>query len=230
MARSLAPYGYASPAGSIDLGDLRSLTPVSRFYGFDRGQPIDRYYIEAFLAAHAHEVRGRVLEVGGRDYTVKFGGSRVTRSDVLNVSAGSQDTTFVADLTRGEGVPDNAFDCIILTQTLHLIFDSSSAIATLCRILKPGGTLLLTVPGTISQIEQGIWRSVWYWGFTKLSIERLFSPVFPSSDTTVLEYGNVLTSIGFLEGLVSEEFTAEELEHRDELYPLLLCLRAGKPA
>ena len=149
-------------------------------------------------------------------------------SEVLNVNAGVPNTDFVADLTHGEGVPDAAFDCVILTQTLHLIFDVSAAIRTLHRILKPGGSLLLTVPGTISQIEGGEWRSVWYWGFTRLSLERLFAGSFPNSHIAMTEYGNVLTSIAFLEGLVAEEFTAAELGYRDELYPLLLGLRATR--
>jgi ubiquinone/menaquinone biosynthesis C-methylase UbiE len=134
----------------------------------------------------------------------------------------------VADLTTGAGVPDSAFDCVILTQTLHLIFDVPAAIRSLHRILKPGGTLLLTVPGTISQIERGEWRSTWYWGFTRLSLERLFAATFAEVRISISEYGNVLTSIAFLEGMVAEEFTPAELDHRDELYPLLLGLRATR--
>ena len=117
---------------------------------------------------------------------------------------------------------------MILTQTLHLIFDVPAAIRTLHRILKPGGTLLLTVPGTISQMERGEWRFTWYWGFTKLSLERLFVASFDQARIAISEYGNVLTSVAFLEGLVAEELTPAELDYRDELYPLLLGLRATK--
>jgi SAM-dependent methyltransferase len=228
LTRRLGLRLPAAPLNSVQLGDLRCLQPVSREYGFDRGLPIDRYYIAKFLAANSSLVQGRALEIGDNAYTRQFGGGRVTRSDILNVNAGAPNSTFVADLTSGESVPDAAFDCVILTQTLHLIFDVSAAIRTLHRILKPGGTLLLTVPGTISQIEQGEWRSTWYWGFTKLSLERLFAATFPGSRTAITEYGNVLTSVAFLEGLVAEEFSAAELEHRDELYPLLLGLRATR--
>ena len=49
--------------GEARLGDLRRVTPFSRRFGFDRGLPVDRYYIERFLVAHAHDVRGRVLEI-----------------------------------------------------------------------------------------------------------------------------------------------------------------------
>jgi len=230
LVRRLGRLFPEASLNSIRLGDLRRLQPVSREYGFNRGLPIDRHYIAQFLAANAACVQGRTLEVGGNEYTRQFGGARVTRSDILNVNAGVPQTTFVADLTDGAGVPDAAFDCVILTQTLHLIFDVSAAIRTLHRVLKPGGTLLLTVPGTISQIENGEWRAVWYWGFTKLSLERLFAGAFPDAQIEIAEYGNVLTSIAFLEGLVAEEFAADELGYRDELYPLLLGLRATKPS
>ncbi|MFL6602493.1 MAG: class I SAM-dependent methyltransferase [Steroidobacteraceae bacterium] len=201
---------------------------MSRKYGFDRGTPVDRYYISQFLCQHAQLIHGRVLEVGDRDYTERYGADRVSHSDVLNVRPGAPATTIVADLTHGEGIADASFDCIVLTQTLQLIFDVPSTIRTLHRILKPGGTLLLTVPGTISQIESGPWKSVWHWGFTRLSIERLVCEVFRPQEVEIVEYGNVLASIAFLQGLASEELRAAELDHRDPLYPLLVVVRATR--
>ena len=50
--------------GSVDFGDLRRLKPISNHWGFDRGTPIDRFYIDQFMSAQAQAVRGRVLEVG----------------------------------------------------------------------------------------------------------------------------------------------------------------------
>src|SRR5689334_3710614 len=41
--------------GEVRLGDLRRLTPISRNWGFDRGQPVDRYYIENFLAVQSSD-------------------------------------------------------------------------------------------------------------------------------------------------------------------------------
>src|SRR5262245_54291746 len=104
VARYWPRLHYVPPLNSIRLGDLRRLTPVSRAYGFDRGTPVDRYYIEQFLSRHSQLIRGRVLEVGDRGYTKRFGGERVSHSDVLNVRAGIPGTTIVADLTHGEGM------------------------------------------------------------------------------------------------------------------------------
>jgi hypothetical protein len=71
----------ATPAvGQIRFGDLRRLTPISRSFGYDRGQPIDRYYIANFLGRHSGDIRGHVLEIGDDRYTRRFGGDRVTHS------------------------------------------------------------------------------------------------------------------------------------------------------
>src|ERR687895_460818 len=75
--RRLRRLGAWPPVGSLRLGSLRRVTPISRNYGFDRGTPIDRHYIERFLTRHAGDVRGRVLEVGDDEYTRRFGGERV---------------------------------------------------------------------------------------------------------------------------------------------------------
>ena len=46
---------------------------------------------------------------------------------------------------------DNTFDTVITMETFeHLIFDPMFAMNELCRVLKPGGTLLMTVPNTAS--------------------------------------------------------------------------------
>jgi glycosyltransferase involved in cell wall biosynthesis len=37
------------PIGSVRFGDFRRLSPISRSFGFDRGTPTDRYYIENSL-------------------------------------------------------------------------------------------------------------------------------------------------------------------------------------
>src|SRR5207249_6393424 len=134
------------------------------------------------------------------------GGDRVTQSDVLDVSKDNLRATIIAELTCAEHVPSDLFDCIICTQTLLLIYDVRAAIRTLCRVLKPGGVLLVTVPGVshkISRYEMDHGGD--YWRFTSLSAKRLFTEVFRAENVTVQTYGNVLTAISFLHGLAVEE-------------------------
>ena len=226
IMRRLRP-GSIPAHGRVDLGDLRRTRPISRHFGFDRGLPIDRFYVERFLDAHRADVQGRVLEVGDATYTKRFGEGSVARSDVLHVPPGTDEATIVADLAAGDGIDSDAFDCVILTQTLHLIWDFEAAVATLHRILAPGGVLLATVPG-ISQIERGQWRDTWYWSFTEQSMTRLFSDVFGSGDVQVSAVGNALSAVAFLEGLAADELREHELSATDEAYPVLVTIRAVK--
>ena len=215
------------PVGSVSFGNLRRVTPVSRKFGYDRGTPVDRCYIEGFLSRNAADVRGRVLEVGDDAYTRRFGGDRPVQRDVLHVSEGHPQATVVADLTSADHIPSNAYDCIILTQTLQLIYDVRAALATLHRILKPGGVLLATMPG-ISQIDHYEWGSSWYWSFTDKSARRLFGEVFRDSHVRVETHGNVLVATAFLQGLALEELQAGVLDYNDPDYQLIIAVRAVK--
>jgi hypothetical protein len=95
--------------------------PLSDHYGLDRGTPVDRRYIEAFIAAHRRAIRGRVAEVEDNTYTMKFGADRVSASVVVDIDANNPHATLVADLEDVGSMPSDSYDCFILTQTLHLI-------------------------------------------------------------------------------------------------------------
>jgi SAM-dependent methyltransferase len=213
-----------SPPGTLDFGELRRVRPLSTNFGYDRGTPIDRYYIERFLAERADEVRGRVLEVQENDYTKRFGGDRVERSDVLSLLPDNPKATIVADLASDRVIPRESFDCAIVTQVLHLIPDPLSAIRNLRRILRPEGIALVTVPG-ISQVE---WSESWYWSFTVLSAQQLFAEVFGSAQVRVRGYGNVLAATSFLWGVAVEELEPEELDAFDPNYHVTIAVRAVK--
>lgn len=212
-------------------GDLRRMRPFRGTYGWGHGQCIDRYYIENFLAKHSNDVRGRVVEIADNNYTVQFGGDRVTQSDILHVVAGDPLTTIVGDLSdeSSTSIPSDAFDCVILTQTLETIYELRSTIRNLFRILKPGGVLLATFPGirNVSRYDADRWGE--YWRFTTASATRLFTEVFPAANVEVASHGNLLTTISFLHGFVAEEMTREELDHHDPDFQLIITVRAVRP-
>lgn len=220
--------GAVPPAGGVRFGDLRRLAPISDRWGFDRGLPIDRYYIEQFLQRESTRVRGVVLEIGDNTYTRRFGGTQVAVSDVLHVTPGAPGATIIGDLTQADHIPSDHFDCIILTQTLQLIYDTKSAIRTVFRILKPGGVVLATVPG-ITPISDATWSQQWYWNFTTLSARRAFGESFPESSLTVTTYGNLLAATAFLQGLAAEELQTKELAHGDARYEVTIAVKAVKP-
>jgi SAM-dependent methyltransferase len=217
------------PVGWVRFGSLRRLKPISRSWGSDRGLPVDRYYIEQFLAPHAADIHGRVLEIKDDLYTSRFGGGRVTTSDVLHPEEGNPAATIIADLTRGDHMRSDTFDCIVLTQTLHLIYDVRAALTTLYRILKPGGVLLATVSGISKISREDMDRWGHHWSFTSRSAKQLFGEFFPPEQVQVEAYGNVLSTIAFLHGLASDDLRQNELDHVDPDYEMLIAIRAVKP-
>jgi SAM-dependent methyltransferase len=227
--RNIIRYTRWPPVGWARLGSLRRTTPISTCWGMERGEPVDRYYIERFLAANAADIRGRVLEIGDNTYTRAFGKDQVSQSDVLHVVEDRPQVTIIGDLTNADHIPAATFDCIILTQTLQAIFDVAAVIRTVHRILKPGGVLLVTIPG-ISQISRyDMDRWGYYWSFTTRSAEELFAAVFPRDRLQVETHGNVLAAVAFLHGLASQELRRKELDYRDPDYQLLITVRATRP-
>lgn len=211
--------------GSVRFGDLARTKPISRQYGFDRGRPIDRIYVEKFLAECSKDIKGRVLEVGAPTYSRRFG-SGITKQDVLHVR-NEPGATIVGDLSTPGLLPVGAFDCIILTQTLHLVYDMSAAVRELNAALAPGGVLLVTVPG-VSAVDRGEWGDSWCWSLTAQSARRLFADVFGPENVTVESHGNVYAATCFLHGLAAEEAEGDWLAEHDPAYPVTIAVRARR--
>jgi SAM-dependent methyltransferase len=226
----LGQLGQWPPVGLVRYGNLRRLRPISDDWGSRRGLPVDRYYIEQFLARQAGDIRGRVLEVRDRSYTVRFGGDRVTQSDVLHKLPGNPEATIVADLEAiPPALPAETFDAIICTQTLQFIYDVKTAVSTLYHSLKPGGVLLITLP-TVAQIsphDMAQWGD--YWRFTSLATRLLLEERCPGAVVEVGAYGNVLSAVASLHGIASNELRQRELDAVDLQYEFLITARVQKP-
>ena len=212
--------------GAIDFGDLGGTRPVSADFGWDRGTPVDRVYVERFLAAHAGDVRGRALEIGDAGYCRRFD-TGVTRQEVLHVDPANRSATIVGDLSQPDVLAADAFDCLLITQTLHLIFDLRQAAAQLHRALAPGGVLLLTVPG-ITPVDRHEWGATWYWSLTPAAVRALFEPLFGADAIRIESHGNVYAATCFLQGLAAEEVDRERLYPRDAAFPVIVSLHARK--
>ncbi|WP_153799827.1 glycosyltransferase [Foetidibacter luteolus] len=216
--------------GAIDWGSFKRIKPISNDFGFDRGGPIDRYYIEAFLHDHQADIKGCVMEIGDNAYTKAYGGEKVTVSEVLHLHPNFPGATLAGDLSKADEIPiaDNYFDCIVLTQTLHFIYDFNRALQQCYRILKPGGVLLLTAPG-ITQIDAGKWGENWLWAFTERGMTMAMQTNF-SADAAIKTYGNVFSATAFLWGLgLGEVPHGEYLDHVDPCYQVIIAVRAVKP-
>jgi SAM-dependent methyltransferase len=205
----------------------RSTRPVSENWGFDRGRPIDRYYIDRFFASFAGDMKGDLLEIQEALYSGQHGRDLRSRQ-VLDIDPDNELATVIADLTQADSIASDQFDCFVLPQTLQFIFDLRAALFHAHRILKPGGVLLATVPA-VSRIDPGLYSSD-YWRFTPASCERLLQEQFGTSDVMVVSFGNALSCAAFIQGMSVEDFTSSELDPVDSQFPLILGIRARKVA
>jgi len=203
---------------------FRRSAPLSDAWGYDRGTPIDRYYVESFLKKHGRDITGRTLEVAETEYTRRFGVG-VTHMDALDSDPSGVEVTIHADLSIREQIPECAFDCFICTQTLHLIYDIRSAVENAHRLLKPGGVLLATLP-CMARIDPA--EKEEFWRVTHDSCARLFTEIFGAQNVTVESYGSLATCISFLQGRSAEEMSQKRLDEFDEAFPLTVCVRAFK--
>jgi SAM-dependent methyltransferase len=201
--------------------------PFSENDGFDRGLPIDRHYVEAFLAREAASIRGEVLEVKDHGYALRFGGADATKFHVVDIDPTNPEATVIADLTVEGSLPNQAYDSIIMTQTLHITSDDAAGFRTLWRALRPGGVLLFTGP-CIGRIDNGV-AVLDHWRYTPLGLRTLLAKVLPDAEVTVEAHGNVLAATAFLYGIAVEELSDAELDVDDPRYPLIVCARISKP-
>jgi peptidoglycan/xylan/chitin deacetylase (PgdA/CDA1 family) len=221
-----APAAAAVPEPLPPLSHMgRRPSPLSLDWGYDRGGPLDRIYIEQFIETNAGDIRGAVLEVQEPGYTTRFGGPAVTRSDVLDIDETNAGATILADLRAVAHLPDSLYDCIVLTQTLHVIPEMTEAVAECHRLLRPGGVLLTTLPA-LSRVCLEYGRDGDFWRVTPAGARRLFEPVF-GVDVEVTTFGNALAGSAFLHGVGAAE-APRDLDIADPYNPMLVGVRARK--
>jgi SAM-dependent methyltransferase len=126
-------------------------------------------------------------------------------------------------------LPAATFDCFILTQTLHIIYETNKVLASAHHVLRPGGRLLVTAP-VVSRVSRSVGVDGDYWRFTSASLGRLLAESFGREAVSVRSYGNVLAGIAFLAGLAAEELPPRRLERHDEFFPVVVAGRAVKGA
>jgi SAM-dependent methyltransferase len=199
--------------------------PLSRRFGLDRGRPVDRVFIERFLEAHAGDIRGRVLEVYEPTYTTRFGGARVTQADVVDAAESNPRATLVGDLREPGWLPERAFDCAIVTQTLQAIGDPVAVVRSLGAALAPGGVILASFAGVSQRSmlgEEEGFRDLWR--FTSDGVAELFARAGLRAEVTA--YGNLAACAAFLYGMAEHETDPRAFTGDDPDYELVVMARA----
>jgi SAM-dependent methyltransferase len=217
--------------GLVDFGTLRRLHPISADAAAPRGVPIDVAYVARALERHADDIRGRVVEWGGDTCTRRHGSGRVTQSLVLHAPVGHPDFTTDSGGAELSAIPSDSVDCAIVAQALQAVADPRAMLASVQRILKPGGVALLTVPGIAlpsGDRSRDATLGTRWWSFTPYALAQLLRERFPDESITVRACGNVLAVIAQLHGVASGELSDAELDAADPDYPVVVVARVVK--
>ena len=216
----------------VEFNDLTRTQPVSRLFGMERGMPVDRYYIEKFLAANSHDIRGCILEIAEDTYARKFAdliSRETTVFETLHVDGSGKPSTITGDLAKPDSLPGNRYDCFICTQTYNFIYEVRQAIAGTYKLLKNDGIVLATVAAIsqVSRYDMDRWGD--YWRFTDQSALKLFEDVFGEGHVEVVTFGNVLAATALLQGLAVEDLPDRKLlDENDPDYQVIIGIIARK--
>jgi hypothetical protein len=220
-------FRFIFPKSKIVFTDFERTTPISTQFGFDRGTPIDRYYIDKFLRENSKLIKGRVLEIAENKYSSKYGQKDI-QSEILFQDNSNPNATIIGDLTKDDTLPENYIDCFICTQTFNFIYDVKKALQGSYHLLKNDGVLLATVSGIsqISRYDMDRWGD--YWRFTDKSIQILLEEV-GFKKIEIFPMGNVLSATALLQGLAVEDLPNKKLlDVHDKNYQMTICFIATK--
>jgi len=124
-----------------------------------RGKTYWRRRRDKLLKAHV-AAEGKILDIGC--------GWRVYSEDAvrLDVDPGCNPDV-VADIQKGTDFPDNHFDTVLMFDVLEHLEFPQKALDEVKRVLKPGGTLYITVPFCFPR------HGVEYYRFSDLALNKM---------------------------------------------------------
>jgi hypothetical protein len=210
-------------------GNLRRTMPFSLDWGFDRGSPIDRYYLDQFLDAHRDVIRGRVLEIQAPIYTERYGHD-VVESRSVDIDPVHR-PSFLCDLSRSEDViPSDHFDCFLMPNTLSVLRDVEGCLRHALRVVRPGGHILAAASTFVPFVRDVAREGEDYWHLSAAGWREVTKKAWPTGEPTIEAHGNCLAAVAAMLGLAHEELTPEELDVFDAPYPVLVTIALQKPA
>lgn len=219
-------YRYIKYSNIVSLKSL-DVVPVHEDWGYRRGTPIGRVYIDDFLDMERNYIVGDVMEVSETTYSEKFSNPK----NVKSITAIHVDDVYgcrKANLETFEGLREKEFDTMIITQTLAYIYNLNAVAKNIHKALKNGGYAFITVSdiGHMGRVELENYGA--YWGFHKDGCKKLFSNVFGEENVNVYTYGNAKTAICQLYGLCAEDLDDETLRFHDPIYPMIIGIVVHK--
>ena len=115
---------------------------------------VRRFFSPALLVSHSlvtpaidQYARGKMIDIGCGDMPYKQRIERKVESyDTLDVEARCEGVKFIGDATNMHMIANETYDTMICLEVLEHISDPFAAVQEMARILKPGASLILSVP------------------------------------------------------------------------------------
>ena len=205
----------------LQWGDLRRRFPVDANYGFGRGTPIDRFYLDIFLRKIKKNVCGKILEIGADQKRLDLKKYKPgARFDSLDIE-GKSKPTFTANAEVQSILKPRSYDSILAFNVLGHCRNPFSVTKNMHTWLRPGGIAFCAVSSSqrVGRCPEDCWK------IQPDGLRALFSNF---RKIQIISYGNLTTTIGALQGLAAEELSKEELLDHHPDYPVLSCVIAEK--
>ncbi|MGR4854902.1 class I SAM-dependent methyltransferase [Streptomyces violaceus] len=207
--------------GEIDWGQLRRLTPICPDFGISRGTPIDRHYLNQFIAEIRDLVQGDVVEIGGNDGNKDvYGFTRTSGYRGLDIRE-APGVSLVGDAADPGIIPADSLDAIIAFNVLEHTARPWQVVDNMRQWLRKGGRAYCMVPS--AQRLHGAPED--YWRPLPAALREMFGAW---SEQTVYQYGNPMSVIASLMGVAAEELDTLELSTYHPAYPVASCVVARK--
>jgi hypothetical protein len=207
-------------ARPVRWGNLRRTNPLDDSGGQGRGTTIHRYYAARFIEGQGKLGKGRILEFREARYGAHLG-YEPANVDVVDIVPENDTATIIADLGDERSLPANTFECILLVDGLRFVRNLETAILNARQSLTRDGLLLLCLPVLEPVRNDALGPD--RWRVLPPMLGDILEQTCPAADVTVETYGNLLTATATLAGLAAEELSSEELEFRDDRYPVLVA-------
>ena len=201
--------------------NLNKFSPISKTFGLERGEAIDRYYILKFLKNNSNFISGTVLEFGDDRYSTYFNCKKI---DVISIDKSTSKLVkkntrvFIKDITK-EKLGPNYYDTIIATQVIQFIYDIEQLKKNLHFSIKKDGYLILTCSFFSPLSNYDIERWGEFWRPTENSIKRIFDENFTMINSQC--FGNLFAVKKFLDGISADELKKKDLDHLDKSFPII---------
>lgn len=209
------------PIGTLNWGDLRRGKPFCNEFGFERGTPIDRYYLDKFISSIRHLVKGKVVEIGGAlSNREQYGFENTSTYDAVDLLS-SPFVNICGDIHESNLLKPDYYDTILLFNVLEHCHTPQKVVDNIHNWLASSGYCLAIVPNA-QRIHNNPGD---YWRILPDGMKTLFQNFAKVQVTT---YGSPTSLIASYMGIAAQELTHDELTEINPLYPVTTCLVAQK--